>query len=79
MTYNLLGVLNMAVKLVYHEQDNERSVNLCSYTCSGEHFVASFHVASFPGSTAWAEKKEPGTHCLRIHVTDTMSSFEVHR
>ena len=23
-------------------------------------------VASFPGSSAWAEKKEPGTHCLRM-------------
>ena len=23
-------------------------------------------VASFPGSSAWAERKEPGTHCLRM-------------
>ena len=23
-------------------------------------------VASFPGSSAWAEKKETGTHCLRM-------------
>ena len=23
-------------------------------------------VASFPGSSAWAEKKEPGAHCLRM-------------
>ena len=23
-------------------------------------------LASFPGSCAWAEKKEPGTHCLRL-------------
>ena len=33
----------MAVKLVIREQDNKQSVNLCSYTCSGEHFVASCH------------------------------------
>ena len=23
-------------------------------------------LASFPGSHEWAEKKEPGTHCLRM-------------
>ena len=23
-------------------------------------------LASFPGSSAWAERKEPGTHCLRM-------------
>ena len=23
-------------------------------------------LASFPGSHAWAKKKEPGTHCLRM-------------
>ena len=23
-------------------------------------------LASFPGSCAWVEKKEPGTHCLRM-------------
>ena len=23
-------------------------------------------VASFPGSSAWAERKEPGTHCVRM-------------
>ena len=27
---------------------------------------AGCHLASFPGSSAWAEKKEPGTHCLRM-------------
>ena len=28
--------------------------------------VAWSGIASFPGSCAWAEKKEPGTHCLRM-------------
>ena len=23
-------------------------------------------LAPFPGSSAWAERKEPGTHCLRM-------------
>ena len=23
-------------------------------------------LASFPGSSAWVERKEPGTHCLRM-------------
>ena len=27
---------------------------------------AGFGLASFPGSSAWAERKEPGTHCLRM-------------
>ena len=27
---------------------------------------AGCHLTSFPGSSAWAEKKEPGTHCLRM-------------
>ena len=27
---------------------------------------ATTHLASFPGSSAWAERKEPGTHCLRM-------------
>ena len=26
----------------------------------------SWGLTSFPGSSAWAEKKEPGTHCLRM-------------
>jgi len=26
----------------------------------------SHRLASIPGSSAWAEKKEPGTHCLRM-------------
>ena len=26
----------------------------------------SWGLASFPGSSAWVEKKEPGTHCLRM-------------
>ena len=31
------------------------------------HVTTSIHdLASFPGSSAWAEKKEPGTHCLRM-------------
>ena len=28
--------------------------------------VLHFSLASFPGSSAWAERKEPGTHCLRM-------------
>ena len=28
--------------------------------------VSGYYLASFPGSCAWAEKKEPGTHCLRM-------------
>ena len=29
-------------------------------------FVYVYMLASFPGSSAWAEEKEPGTHCLRM-------------
>ena len=28
--------------------------------------AANCDLASFPGSHAWAEKKQPGTHCLRM-------------
>ena len=30
-------------------------------------------LASFPGSCAWAEKKEPGTHCLHMLIFPRIS------
>ena len=32
-------------------------------------------LASFPGSRAWAEKKEPGTHCLRMLSSPRISGY----
>ena len=47
---------------------------------------ASFHafvqyiLASFPGSSAWAEEKEPGTHCLRMLSSPRISgNLEIFR
>ena len=34
-----------------------------------------FKIASFPGSRAWAEKKEPGTHCLRMLSSPRNSGY----
>ena len=39
---------------------NERCLRSSLYT------LTPFYLASFPGSSAWAEKKEPGTHGLRM-------------
>ena len=37
-------------------------------------------LASFPGSSAWAEKKEPGTHCLRMFSSPRISgNLEIFR
>ena len=37
-------------------------------------------IASFPGSSAWAEKKEPGTHCLRMLSSPRISgNLEIFR
>ena len=39
-----------------------------SFSTGGAHsrVLAYIAIASFPGSSAWAERKEPGTHCLRM-------------
>ena len=37
-------------------------------------------LASFPGSSAWAERKEPGTHCLRMLSSPRISgNLEIFR
>ena len=37
-------------------------------------------LASFPGSSAWAGKKEPGTHCLRMLSSPRISgNLEISR
>ena len=41
---------------------------------------AGCHLASFPGYSAWAEKKEPGTHCLRMLSSPrTFGNLEIFR
>ena len=51
-----------------------------------EHFVPALwcpiwlQLALFPGSSAWAEKKEPGTHCLRMLSSPRISgNLEIFR
>ena len=47
----------------------------CTHTYSSAHTLA-----SFPGSSAWAERKEPGTHCLRMLSSPRISgNLEIFR
>ena len=58
----------MVVKLVYREQDKQ-SVNWCSYTRSGEHFVASCH-AELSGKYMYSRLPPFSSHTDGLsHVT----------
>ena len=60
----------------------EPSVNKTMFiaTPRGMRGKAQIRIASFPGSRAWAEKKEPGTHCLRMLSSPRISgNLEISR
>ena len=54
--------------MILHENLSQNNLSI-TYPLSGASIPkidVEAVVASFPGSSAWAERKEPGTHCLRM-------------
>ena len=45
-------------------------------TCYIDNIIVDERLASFPGSCAWAEKKEPGTHCF-VHAQFPQDFWEL--
>ena len=41
-----------------------------------DNIIVDERLASFPGSCAWAEKKEPGTHCF-VHAQFPQDFWEL--